>query len=225
MAKGGTQINQLAFNVLGELYTSQSQTFPKSISDEPKGQLTNIYDDDGNLLLEHQGAPRPIIKSFFKGPIGDHANDNGFFGQSYFEISYEDFNYAKLEYTVARKGLPPPVQSFPRTWIFTEEYYWSIKSDGTPILQIYSITDAYSTEGSTDTNFENNNVTNFSLINNTAPNDALQPHFDQFTKTVKFCRPFGAVGFEVSPPSYNEFGGQITFAQTPCYIKGLATLM
>jgi len=229
MAKGGIQINQLGFNVLGELYTSQSQTFPRSVSDEPKGQLINIYDDDGNLLLEHQGAPQPIIKSFFKGPIGQHANDNGFFGQAYFEVSYEDFNYAKLEYTVTRKGLPPPVQSFPRAWIFTEEYYWSIRPDNTPILQIYNIGEVFSTDnmlnGIVDTNYSNNNVTNFDVINNTAPNDALQPHFDQFTKTVKFCRPFGTVNFQDSPPTYDEFGGQFTFAQTPCYIKGIATLM
>lgn len=226
MAKGGLQINQLSFNMLGKDYVSQSYNFPDSqtgVPPDPEGQKNLIYDNEGNLILENSGAPRPIIKSFFKGPITTHANDNGKYGEAYFEVSYEDFNYAKLEYTVTRKYFNN--NFYWKAWFITEIYYWSLNLSGTPILQIYESPEAFNSEDLFGSyNYGTNNVTNFGVIYNTPSNDSLTPHFDQFNKTIKFCRPFGSVNWSTDPPTFdNEV--QIPFETTPCYVKGIATLL
>ena len=232
-ATGGLQINQLGFNMLGDQFVSQSENFPNQAN--ASGQTTEQFDDNGNLLFEHSGAPQPIIKSFFKGPIGAHANDNGHYGEAYFEVSYEDFNYAKLEFTVSRT-----VPFNRAAWLITEEYYWKVYPNGQdaappipavpagePALQIFQITEAFFLNQVSDSeNQEGNNITNFSTIYNTPANDSLQPHFDLFNKRIKFCRAFGHLSWDTNPPTFEApGGGQFTFLETPCYIKGIATLM
>lgn len=202
-----------------------------------QGDYNSDFDEYGLLISGSLGAGNystaATIRSFFKGPIGYNLNDNTYYGEKFFTIKYTDYSVAELEYTVYRVGADTPSWFFhqiiawktyeqtlvdlttqvrPRIWMnHLLEYDWS--NPGDPSLE----------------DCQNNGTVNWSPI--PGPINSVsrffyrtrEPQSNHVNQTLSFCSAFGDLSY-VENEDEDIIAFPSVFTDTPCYIKGMATL-
>lgn len=201
------------------------------------GDFNSDFDASGNLISSSLGAGNystaATVRSFFKGPIGYNLNDNNFYGEKYFTINYKQYTFAELEYTIYRVGANTP------SWWFHQILAWKLfvtqfQQNGPDIiapriwLNHYVEYDWSNPGDPTIDDCMNNGTVNWSPID--GPNGSTQqyffrtriPQFNYVSNQLTFCSSFGDLQFFPEGSTSNPFPS--VFTDTPCYIKGMATL-